>query len=829
MRSLFEGIGRLAKMVGFFIGLLVLAVSAVGLLFYLRFSKDLPKISRVTDYRPPVVSEVFSDDGTKIGEFWQECRFLVPYEKIPKRIIEAFVASEDERFWEHRGVDVRSIVRAFVKNLQAGHVVQGGSTITQQVTRSLLLTREKKMERKIKEALLATQLEQNLSKEQILYLYLNQIYLGNRAYGIQAAARNYFRKNLEDLNLAEIALIAGLPSAPNSYSPINNPEMARRQQLRVLSRMFETHYISKREMDEALKSRLTIYTHGTDKDFNNQYAPYFIEQVRQMVEQKQGKEALYLNGLKIETTANVVASQVAQEVIQRSLEQIDRQKPFRGPITVLKKKEIPDYAESVYQELAFETGEPFLFPVLEKDPPKATPLEEGKLYKGIVLENDKQGNTKILIGRMAGWIQAANRGRTTRSLKRGEVYSVRKKGDYFTIDQEPEIEGALYSLNPLTNEVKAIVGGYRFRRSEFNRAVQAMRQPGSAFKPVIYAAALDKGYSPQTVITDAPVVYQVNADEYWNPRNYGEKYNGPMSLRAALAYSVNVIAVKVLHEIGTDYLVGYARKLGIVSPLHKYLSSALGTSDLTLQEITRAYGTFPAGGIRPEPVMIRKITDREEKVLEENPLRSLNASKIFESRSTTEPDVLNDDLMVEGEKVIKKERLNLSADERKILYGGSVPPGHVISPQTAYLMIHLMKSVVEIGTATKAKELGRPVAGKTGTTNEESDAWFIGMIPDLITGVWVGFDSLKPIGEKMTGGVVAAPIWLDYMKVIVKEKPVQDFVAPSWIDLAKIDSLSGGSAVVATKRRPPSETVPVAGEPTKSRAIDFLFEDLNKQ
>lgn len=830
MLPVFEGLGRLLKILATLLGAAALALLAVGGALYLHFAKNLPKIGKMTDYRPPVVSEVFSDDGAKIGEFWEECRYLLPYEQVPRRVIEAFVASEDERFWEHRGIDTRSILRAFLENLKAGRVVQGGSTITQQVTRSLLLSREKSLERKVKEAILATQLEQNLTKEQILTLYLNQIYLGNRAYGVHAAAQNYFHKGLKDLNLAEIALVAGLPSAPASYSPLANPAEARRRQQHVLNRMFENNYISRSEMKRALDTPLTLYVAGTDKDFNKRFAPFFVEEVRRAVEEKYGREALYYGGLKIETTASLKANQAGAEAIRKGLEQIDGMREFRGPIGRLKKEEIASFAEAVHQEVAAEANASLAFPSALATPQIPTPIEEGRFYKAVVVQTDRQGNSEVLIGHEKGFVSAADRGRARHPLKSGEVYWVRKKGNRTVVLQEPLLESALFSLNPLTGEIKAIVGGYDFKRSEFNRATQAMRQPGSAFKPVVYAAALDKGYTPKTVVIDAPVVYRVGGkEEFWSPKNYGEKFNGPMSIRGALVHSVNVIAVKVLYDIGIDYMTAYARKLGMTSPINKYLSSALGANDVTLAELTRIYATIAAGGIRPDPFFIRKITDKNGIVLEENPPRPVDEGRVFDRPADLDADALNPELAVEGEKVIGTDHLDLSIDERKILYGGSIPSGHVVSPQTAFVLLDMMRDVVERGTGYKAKELGRPVAGKTGTTNDESDAWFIGAVPDLITGVWVGYDSRRPIGEKMTGGVVAAPIWLEAMKKILEDRPVKDFPIPSYINVAEIDSLAGGSAVVALKKRPAEENkIPVAGEPPPSRGIDFLYQDLDR-
>ncbi|MBI4197330.1 MAG: PBP1A family penicillin-binding protein [Deltaproteobacteria bacterium] len=826
MPSFTEGIGRFIKILVTLFGLAAFCLLTAAVLIYLHYSRDLPKIGNITEYRPPVVSEVYAKDGTKIGEFWKECRFLVPYDQIPKRIVDAFVASEDERFWEHGGVDLKSIFRAFVENLRAGHVVQGGSTITQQVTRSLLLTREKSVERKIKEALLATQLEQSLNKEQILYLYLNQIFLGNRAYGVVAAARNYFHKTLAELNLAEIALIAGLPSAPTNFSPLNNQEQARKRQIHVLSQMYENGYITRTERDEALRATLTIYRHGIDKDFNLRQAPYFVEFIRQWIIEKYGEESLYQRGLQIQTSIRLESTRAAEQALRRGLERVDQTKEFRGPLDRLKESEIVPFAEKVQEEILAEGEDFFLFPASETEETQRTVLQEGRLYQGVIIGRQSDGSIEVLVGLTSGKIFPRQAGRV-QSVRKGEVYWLRKEGDHFLVDQEPEIEGALYSLNPLTGEIEAMVGGYSYKRSEFNRATQALRQPGSAFKPIVYAAALDKGYTPQTVIVDAPVVYQIGQDEYWNPKNYGEKYSGPMSLRTALTHSINVIAVKVLNEIGTHYAVAYARKLGITTPLVKYLSSALGSNDLTLQELTLAYGTFVAGGVNPQVIPILKITDGSGNILLENKPREVTPEILFNQKSDGDPELIRDELIRQAEPWIEKDKIELSSAEKKILYGGSIPSGHVLTPQTAFIMLHMMQEVVQRGTGARARELERPVAGKTGTTNNETDAWFIAAIPELITGVWIGYDSKIKIGEKMTGGVIAAPVWLDYMKQVAPRFPVREFHVPSFVDLSRIDALAGGSAAAAFVKKAPSPESPVSQEKKKGdRAVDFLFEDL---
>ncbi len=704
MPSFLEGIGRLFKVVfGLLAVVVIVIVIGAGLLYY-HFTKDLPKVTTIGDYKPPVVSEVFADDGTKIGEFWQECRFLLPYDKIPKRAIDTFVASEDERFWDHKGVDFKSIIRAFVKNLQAGRTVQGGSTITQQVTRALLLSREKSFGRKVREAILATQIEQTLTKEQILYIYLNQLFLGNRAYGVAAAARNYFHKDIKDLTLAELTMIAGLPSAPTTHSPLVNPVMSKIRQQHVLDRMLENGYITPAEHAEARTAPLTLYRAGTDKDFNYRYAPYFVESVRRIIEDALGPEKLYKGGLKIRTTASLAANQAADKAVKRGLLDLERRKGFHGPVPVIEAEKIAEFTESVHRELA-EFDEPIHLPPNPQIPPLTTPLEDYHIYRGVITAVDEKGEATVKVGRVEGTIPPEERRWIGKTPKVGEAYWVRKLEDgKFTIEVEPKLESALFSLNPLTGEVKAMSGGFSYKRSEFNRATQALRQPGSAFKPLVYVAALDKGYTPGTTVVDAPVSYQIGRNSFWSPKNYSNKHNGPMSIRSAVQHSINIIAVKVFHDIGIDYTVAFARKLGLTTPIARYLSTALGASDVTLQELTRAYGTFPAGGVRPELIYVTRIEDKDGQVLVEKKPYDIPVENAFTDADPFKDTGYRPDYQADVEKFIDQDKLKLTSEERKILFGSEIPPGHAITPQTAYLMVSLMKGVVDAGTGFKAKQ-----------------------------------------------------------------------------------------------------------------------------
>jgi len=623
--------GRIIALV--LILILVLAIgSAAALYFTLIF--DLPRLTTLKDYQPYIVSEVYSDDEFLIGEFFVERRMVVPLSQMPKLLIRAFVAAEDARFFEHRGIDYWRILGAAFRNIEALDVVQGGSTITQQIAKSFFLTPERSFTRKLKEAILAQRIEKYLTKNEILFLYLNQIYLGEGAFGVAAAAKTYFGKSVKDLTLAECALIAGLPPAPNSLSPLRHPKKARERQLYVLHRLVERKMITAAQAKKAEAEEIRLRPKGP-KGYHE--APYAVEQVRMYVEEKYGKEMLYKGGLKIYTTINARLQQVAQKAVIKGLEEFE--------------------------------------------------AREGK-GKG--------------------------------------------KG---------QVQGALVALDAQTGYILAMVGGRDFSASQFNRATQARRQAGSAFKPIVYAAALDKGFTPATVIVDEPFSYEdVPGKEPWEPQNFDRQFWGPTTFRKALTFSRNVITVKIAQTIGIDYLVQYSKNLGLKSKIEPNLSLALGAANVTLLEMTSAFGVFATQGYRAEPILITRIVDKEGNILEE-----------------VEPSAIE-----------------------------------VISPQTSYLITSLMQSVIQEGTGQRAKALGRPAAGKTGTTNDTRDAWFIGFIPQgLIAGSWVGYDIEKPLGTHETGAVAALPIWLEFMKEAVAGKPEENFPTPEGIVFVRIDPATG--------------------------------------
>ncbi len=727
------------------IGILFTAAGVAGLVgLYLYISEGLPKIDSLADYRPPTITEVFADDGEKIAEFYKERRIVLPLSEMPRMLIDAFIAAEDARFWEHQGIDYQGITRAFFKNIEAGAIVQGGSTITQQVTKSFFLTPERSYQRKLKEAILAYRISKAFSKEEVLYLYLNQIYLGHGGYGVESAAQNYFGKSVKDLTLAECAVLAGLPQAPSRYSPHRFPERARQRKLYVLNRMSGEGYITPEQAAAAAAEPLHI------KDRRNWFAekvPYYTEHVRRFVENKYGPERLYNDGLRIFTAVDVDMQMAAREEIESGLRALDKRQGYRGP----RRHVDPAQMEDAMEELAAD---------IDSD----APPEAGGIVTGIVTEvSDKKKTVTVATPQTAGIIpledmawarqpdpnvryDAAPVTRPSRVLSAGDVIDVQLKeplpdgGWRMALEQVPKAQSALLSMEAGSGQVKAMIGGRDFEESQFNRAIQSRRQPGSAFKPIIYAAAIDREYTTASVVVDSPIVFEDTQREMvWKPKNYKDTFTGPTLVRSALARSLNVVTVKILRDIGIDYAIDYARRLGIESEMNRDLSIALGSSGVSLLELVNAYSVFANLGYHIRPIFITRIEDRDGNLLEETP--------------------------IEREKVIEKT--------------------------TAYIVTSMLESVVKEGTGRRVKALGRPVAGKTGTTNNLYDAWFVGYTPDNITGVWVGFDEEGPLGRGETGSKAASPIWLAYMSRVHEGKPVRDFDVPEGIVFTRIDAETG--------------------------------------
>ncbi len=717
--------------------------AAVGGYYY--YSKDLPVITKLEEYNPPSVTTFYASDGSKIAEFFDERRFVIDLDEMPSHLIGAFIAAEDARFYDHDGIDIYSIIRAFIKNIEAGTIVQGGSTITQQVAKSFFLTPERSYSRKIREAILAYRIDRYFEKDEILYLYMNQIYLGNGAYGVEAAARRYFGKTAEELTLAQSALLAGLPSAPSRYAPNRHPDRAKNRQIYVLNRMMAHEFVTEEQARQAMDEPVDIEPR---RSLFTERVPYYSEHVRQMVESMYDRDMLYRGGLHVYTNVDIDQQIAARKAVDKGLRALDKRRGYRGPIRNIDAQEMEDFSRIVQQSMELE------------------PLEEGRLARGVVTGVDNSKNVvTVRIGDQTGTITLENMRWARRPDPKVpyESVSVRRPGDvlrtgdviyvkvleqkdgsgdewHLSLEQSPEVQSALLSMEPDTGRVRAMIGGWDFSESQFNRAVQARRQPGSAYKPVIYAAAIDRGYTPATTIADTPVVYEDTEQDFtWKPRNYDNTFHGFTLLRDGLIHSRNVITVKILQDIGIDYLVDYSRKMGIHSNLERDLSLALGSSGMSLLELTGAYQVFANQGEKVDPQFISRIEDRHGNILYlENP-----------------------------------------ASER------------VIEKSTAYMVTSMMEKVIQEGTGWRIRELNRPAAGKTGTTNNLNDAWFMGYTPDLVTGVWVGLDNHQGLGARETGSRAAAPIWLEFMQEAMKGTSRKVFPVPDSVVFAKIDADTG--------------------------------------
>jgi penicillin-binding protein 1A len=735
---------------------LAAAGGAAGLYFWA--ASDLPGFKTITDYNPPLVTTVYTRNGEVLGHFYKEKRFLVTMDQISHWVPKAFLAAEDSSFYQHEGVDISAIFRAFVKNLKAGHVVQGGSTITQQVIKRLLLTPEKSYQRKLKEAILAYRLEHYLTKDEILTIYLNQIFFGAHAYGIEAAARVYFGKHAKELSLAEAALLVGLPRAPSRYNPYHNPESAKIRQRYVLDRMLETGFIDRDQYEYALEQPLE-YKGDTDPSWER--GAYYLEEVRRWLIDRFGEETVYNAGLQVYTPADLKHLEAAEAAVRKGLEDSAKRRGWPGPPEHLEKGQFETFFienKTEPEDLASDDWIKILVVAVEE---QGADVRFGD-YKGRISVDamawcrkpdpskapedvrDVKDAREVLETGDVVWASLVDP-LSESDLAGGEnataaVAEFKKRTWEMALEREPEVEGALVSMKPDTGEVLALVGGYDFNRSHFNRATQARRQPGSAFKPIVYSAALDNGFTPSSVILDAPIVYQdqIN-DRLWKPENFEGVFYGPTLLRTALVKSRNLVTIRVAKRLGIKTIIERAKALGLEADFPHDLSVSLGSASVTLVNLCRAYSTFARLGSYVEPRMVLRVESAW------------------------------------GEE----------------LYASEVVTKESISPQTAYIIVRLLQEVVRDGTGWRARALGRPVAGKTGTTNEEQDAWFMGFAPYLLTGVYVGFDQLTPMGKWETGSRAASPIWVNYRKAVEDEYPVQDFRQPPGVVMARIDPETG--------------------------------------
>lgn len=697
--------------------LLVLLAAGFGALGGLVFvhSANLPQIRHLMEFRPDVMTELYADDGTLIGSFALERRVMVTYDQIPQVLKDAVIAVEDRHFESHWGVDVLRVVRAAIVDLLEWRRAQGASTLTMQLSRLLFLTPEKSFRRKFQETLLAIQIERHFTKPQIFTLYANQVPLGHGNFGFAAAAQFYFGKTLDELTLEEAALLAGLPRSPTANSPLLYPERAQRRRNIVLDAMLETGKITRAQHRAARAAPLSLNIQRWERN----PAPYFVEDVRQFLERKYGTETVHEKGLRVYTTLNLRLQAAAEKALRDGLHAYDKRRGWRGPVRNILKEA---------REVA--GGEP---PTLEtfQHPDWRDPPTPGALVHGLVMEV-KPDHALVRFGNRTARLTAPDFSWTGKSSPRdlfapGDlalflVKEVRGQTLRVSLEQRPEVQGALVAIQNSTGAVKAMVGGYDFEESKFNRARQALRQAGSSFKPYVYAAALLEGASPFDTILDSPISFPTSSG-VWSPSNYDRKFMGDMTLLRALALSRNIPTVRLVSRLGVDKVIKLCRKFGITSRLAPNLPLALGASDVTLLEHTAAFSVFPNDGVRIAPRMIYRVTNYDGKVIDE-----------------FQPEVTD-----------------------------------VLPAPIARLEVSMLREVVNSGTATSAKSLGRPLAGKTGTTNEYADAWFIGFSPSLTAGVWVGYDDRRSLGEREQGSRVALPIWIDFMREALKDQPVEDF------------------------------------------------------
>lgn len=809
--------------------------------------RDLPDVASLKEYKHSHATEVFSADGEKIAEFRKRRRYPVAFEEIPKHVINAFLAAEDSNFYEHHGVDPYGIARAVITNLLKGRYAQGASTITQQVARVIILnSRKKHLTRKIREMVLAWRMEEELTKNEILALYLNEIYLGHGSFGIAAAARTYFDKDVGELGLAEGSLLAGLPQRPNDWNPFHNPHLAKRRQQYVLNRMVDEGFINKEQSLEALSKPLRLYAL---EEFNDKKAPYFTEHIRQYLMDKYGSEPILTSGFKVYTNLNYRFQQAAQKAVKEGLRDVDKRLGWRG---VKKKLETPEevdeFAQNVHKEVMRGiTQTRILPPVFEKDESGLafeltlfeeegspyygpTPVKVGEYHQAVVTEIDmaipeeatgKEKKPNNLVYARVGqsnvvlpfdgfkWVKLGEEKdqeveRADQFLAVGDVIDVRidkieREQNLITVslEQEPEVQGALLSFEVENGFVRAMVGGRDFLKSKFNTALQAKRQVGSTFKPVVYASALDKGLSPSSMVTDSPIVFKFegeldadNVGEDWRPKNYGGNFKGEIPLRLALIRSMNIPTIKVLDQVSVDWTIRYARRLGITAPLPRDLSIGLGSWSSSLDEVLQAYAVFPRLGRPVELHFINRVVDANGNILEEY---TGNEPVVRD----TEPDPFEVAKAPEGE---AEQALDPNAPPVEEAppktkpvpeVFANLPEGQVIDSGTAYVMTDLLKAVVQEGTGWRAKVIPGEVAGKTGTSNDHRDAWFVGYTPQLMAGVWVGYLQDKPLESKETGGRAAAPIWVSYMKSVVGDYPQRPFAIPDGVVFAYVDRETG--------------------------------------
>jgi penicillin-binding protein 1A len=904
---------------GFLSGLGIL-----GLIIYISF--DLPQINSLADYNPPIPSKIYSKDGEVLLELGKEQREIARFEEIPQKVVQCFVAAEDDNFYNHSGVDYMGIVRAMVKNIRAGRIVQGGSTLTQQVAKSLLLSSERTYSRKIKDLLLAKRIEEKFTKDEILYLYLNQVYLGGGYYGVKAAFKGYFDKELGEATVAECALIAGLLVAPGKYSPYVNPQYAKKRQTYVLGRLFKTGKISQLEYDVALKENIRMKL----KESNPFKAGYFTDWIRQKLIKRFGTENFLTNGYEVVTTIDWGLQQKAEEEVLKGVKEVDKRQGFKGPIGFWDsaeqiQQEFIKFRKKTYKEesnfftfnadgtteyeFTYTDGEvekivekdeasieevkarnrKYFIPGQNMEDPFIKFVTNGENYRAVVTDvNDSQRMVYVQFGGLKAvipyehfrWAHERNITeeknywsyvtRPSTILKKGDIVLIELKASprsiwefiwsdfkkkitgnkdlinliksqkYFiaALDQKPEAQGALLSVSPRTGEILSLVGGYSFKESQFNRVVQSNRQPGSAFKPMLFAVGLENGYTPSSVLMDSPQALAAGIDQtlQWKPRNYDGKFKGEMTFRRALETSRNIPTIRLVQDVGVTNILNFVERLKLNAKLPPDLSISLGSFGMNLLDLVKAYAIFPNGGRILKLKSVLSIKDRFGKVYlmdeeeEESDDEEEDGAKLEPVPEVVEQEDNAD--KKEGEEA-EGEGTEELEEEKQNPFLVNLNEEQVYDTRLAFIMTNLMKGIVSHGTGRRARDIGTFIGGKTGTTNNYVDAWFIGFSSDIVTGVWTGFDDNKTLGWGETGAKAALPIWRAYMQAGLQKLPERDFTPPAGIINVAVNRDSGKLAS-STEKQPFMEsfvegTEPgsVKEEPTKEDQgiVDTILED----
>ena len=730
--------------------ILVTAISILAVLW--AFSNNLPDYKFLKNYKPSVSSKVYSGEGQLVNDFSSEKRIFVPYDAIPQKVINSFLSAEDKNFFSHPGVDAKGVLRAVINNISniiTSKRLEGASTITQQVAKNFLLTNEVSLNRKLKEAILAFRIERALSKERILELYLNQIYLGEGSYGVASASLEYFDKPISELNYDEAALLAALPKAPSRYNPYKNIELAKFRRDLVLKNLFENKYINKETYQEFINNKILLKKR---KKIFLEDTRYYVEDIRKGVVDKFGFEKVYKQGLNINTPINLDLQKIATQSLRKGLISYDKRKGWRGSIA--NKKGVDNWTNSL-DEFKLEKSIGWDLAIIKRIKKFSVEIETEKKLKGIIEYQDiswtkKEFNELFTIGDI--------------------VYVKKLNKNNFSLRQLPEVNGGIVAMDPFTGRVLALSGGFSFKKSEFNRATQALRQPGSAFKPFIYALALENGYTPSTLILDAPLVLEQGTDlKMWKPENYGKKFYGPSTLRMGLEKSRNLMTVRIAQNLGLKKIVKFSKSLGIYDNPSELLSISLGSAETTLLKLTSAYCSFVNGGKLINPIMIDRIQDSEGNTIFNNEKRKcLNCDQIS-SLSKNYPEI-NDGF------------------------------SQIFSSETAYQMTSILEGVVQNGTGRKLKDLNLDLAGKTGTTNGNTDTWFIGYTSKLVVGVYVGSDTPRPLGRYETGAKTALPIFKDFMRNAIKKEDARPFKVADNILMMVIDPLTGKKAEKYSKK-----------------------------